>query len=113
MSPVYHILLHKKVLYCHKFTTDEGCRQLDAFISEDRNSPPTAQILGLQVEEQLAETSYFHLSFLFCFVFVILSHLEKKMEEIAEGGKKSFILTLASVSQDSRGQCGVPDICLW
>lgn len=102
----------KKVLYCHKFTTDEGCRQLDAFISEDRNSPPTAQILGLQVEEELAETSYFHVAFLFCFVFVVLSHLEKKMEEIAEGGKKSFILTLAAVSQDGRGQCGVPDICL-
>ena len=95
--------MHKKVLYCNKFTTVKGCRQLDAFISEDRNSPPTAQILGLQVEEELAEISYFHVSFLFCFVFVVLSHLEKKMEEIAEGGKKSFILTLAAYLRTVEG----------
>ena len=53
--PIQHILLHKKVLYCHKFTTDVGCGQLEAFISEVISFPP--KTVGLPVEVKLAETS--------------------------------------------------------
>lgn len=68
VSSKYHILLPKKFCTAINLLLMRDGKYSDAFIYEDRNSPPTAQILGLQVEEQLGETSYFHLSFLFLYL---------------------------------------------
>lgn len=110
VSSKYHILLPKK--FCTAINLllmrDVG-NQMPSFMKiEIPHLLPKFQVFKQRNSQERLRIFICH----FCFVFVILIHLEKKMEEIAEGGKKSFILTLASVSQDSRGQCGMPDICL-